>query len=722
MIRIKTTILSFASSLFLLLPAMAATQGSGIPDIPPQREALCGPPAPWPQIPLFTGEAIHLQADEAQMHGEEITTFTGEVIINRGDAQLETDQARYFKSQNRLDLQGNVHLTTPGLQLFGANADYDLDRQSGQVNYARYLTRDGKKGAADNIELIDPARAALNDASYTSCDLDDPDWLLTASRLKLDTESRQGYATHSVVRFKGVPFFYFPYMRFPIGDARLTGLLFPDIGDSQRHGMQLRLPFYWNIAPDRDATLTPWYMDKRGTMLMTEFRYLNPGNRGQLEMDYLDKDKLYGGNRGRLRWQHSSTAVRGWATAIDFNRVNDEDHLIDFGNSLNNANATHLQQKAALAYNARNWNFRGQLQAYQKLSGSTPYERLPQLTFNTRLPQRENHWQPGFDAELVDFTRDDNSVQGMRLNMRPYLSLPLSSEAMFLTPKLSWQFTAYDLENTATTQNPKASRDVPVFSLDGGLFLERNLQLGDSALIQTLEPRLFYVYAPYRAQDDIPVFDSGVVGFNINDPFRENRFTGADRVEDANRLTAMLTTRFIDEDSGTERLMARIGQLYYFADRRVTLPGGSVETEARSPVIAELISRPFRSFYVVSDAQWDPRSKDYSSGNLRLEYQPNRQLDLRLNYRYRKDSLETNEGLIRWRITPRWYLAARKLYDIRYHRQQESEYSLRYDSCCWAFKLSARQRFIRAGEPDEKAVYFELELKGLSSFGTGLVN
>ncbi len=704
-----------------VIPVTSLAQTStGLTAIMPVKEFLCGPPAPWPQTPYYSAKATHVQADEAQMSNNDVTTFSGEVIVNRANIQLETDQAKYFSETHEVEAQGNVHLITPGLQLWGSDARYNMDNENGILNNASYLTIDEKKGDAENIEIIDPARLALNNASYTSCSTDDPIWLLTASRLKLDTESRQGYATHAVVRFKGVPFFYFPYMRFPIGDARLTGLLFPEIGNSQRHGAQARVPFYWNIAPDRDATITPWYMDFRGTMLMTQFRYLNPGSSGQLELDYLPDDKLYGNNRSRIKWKHQSTAISGWATEIDYNKVNDADHFRDFGTTINNSNPTHLQQKAALTYNTLNWNVRAQAQVYQKLSGSTPYERLPQLNFSSRLPERENKWHPGFNAEMVKFSRSDNSVQGSRLNMMPYLSLPLANEAMYLTPKLSWQFTAYDLEKTTTEQTPKASREIPTLSINSGVFFERSFSLGQNALLQTLEPQLFYVYAPYREQDDIAVFDSGQVSFNINDPFRENQFTGADRVEDANRLTAMLTTRLLDEASGTERLMARIGQLYYFADRRVTLPGGSVQTSRRSPIIAELNSRPFKNLYIVTNAKWDTQEKDYSDGNFRIEYQPTKRLNLRVNYRYQKNNLETNEGLLRWRITPNWYIGGRKLYDIKYHRQQESEYNLRYDSCCWAIKLSVRQRFYKVGKPDEKSVYFELELKGLSSFGAGL--
>ncbi len=713
----------FLSSLCLLisLPSLLYAQTTtGEPAaIMPDRESLCGKPAPWPQVPFFADQATHLQADKMKMPSDDTTIFTGRVIINQAHTQLETDHARYLRKKDEVDMQGNVHIINPGLQLEGTDAHYNLGKQSGVINHARYLTIDGKRGQADNIKLLNPARAALNTASYTSCKTDDPAWLLTASHLRLDTKSRQGYATNSVVRFKGVPFFYFPYMRFPIGEARLTGLLFPNIGSSQRNGTQVALPFYWNIAPNRDATITPWYMSRRGILLQNEFRYLNPGNSGQLALDYMSNDKLYGKSRSRIKWQHQSTATRGWATKINFNRVSDNNYFLDFGTTLNNSNLTVLQQQAALTYNALNWNFQAQAQAYQTLSGATSYERLPQLTFTTLLPAQENEWHPGFKAELVKFYRNDSSMQGTRLNMVPTISLPLSNESMFFTPKLSWHVTAYDLYNPVTRQKSNVSRNLPIFSLNSGLFLERNLRLGGHNLSQTLEPQLFYVYAPYRQQNNLPLFDTGQVTFNINDPFRENRFTGADRVEDANRLTAMLTTRFFDETSGTEKLMARIGQMYYFSDRRVALSGNGVDTTRRTPIIAELNSRPSSNLYIVADTQWDPQTKDYTRGNMRIEYTPTHNLDFVVNYRYQKNILETNEGLLRWRITPNWYISARRLYDARYHRQQESEYSLRYDSCCWAFKVSTRQRFIRVGEPEEKAVYFELELKGLSSFGTG---
>ncbi len=684
----------------------------------PDKESLCGKPAPWPRVPFFADRATHLQADKMDMPSRDISIFTGRVIINQADTQIETDRARYFRKKNEVEAQGNVRLTNPGLQLKGTDARYNLTKQNGVIHHAHYLTIDGKKGHADSIKLLGPARMSMNTASYTSCQTDDPAWLLTASHLRLDTKSRQGYATNSVVRFKGVPFFYFPYMRFPIGEARLTGLLFPYIGSSQRNGTQVVLPFYWNIAPNRDATITPWYMSLRGTLLQNEFRYLNPGNSGQLTLDYLNNDKLYGSSRSRIKWQHRSTAILGWATDINYNQVSDKDYFLDFGTTLNKANLAQLEQKVALSYNALNWTFRAQTQAYQKLSGTTAYERLPQLTFSTRLPTRENEWHSGLKAELVKFARKDHSVQGTRLNMMPYISLPLSNEAMFLTPKLSWQFTTYDLLNQAPGQKSKVSRNLPIFSLKSGIFLERNLSLGGHNMTQSLEPQLFYVYSPYRRQDNLPLFDTGQVTFNINDPFRENRFTGADRVEDANRLTAMLTTRFFDEASGTEKLMARVGQMYYFSDRRVALRGNGVDTTRRTPVIAELMSRPFNNLYIVADTQWDPQTKTYTRRNMRIEYKPTRYLDFRVNYRYQKNSLETNDSLLRWRITPHWYISARRLYDARSQRQQESEYSLRYDSCCWAFKLSTRQRFIRVGEPEEKAVYFELELKGLSSFGT----
>ncbi|MCW9023244.1 MAG: LPS-assembly protein LptD [Gammaproteobacteria bacterium] len=690
------------------------------PALPSLREILCGPAPAWPELKPMEGDQTELQSDQADMSDKNITTFTGKVVIQKTDTQLEADKARYFHGTDDIEAEGNVRLYTQDVLLKGTEATFNMNKEVGKISNATYQTKGDSSGTADSINIIDPSRIELENASYTTCVGEDPDWIMRASTLRLNNETRQGHATHSVLRFMGVPFFYFPYLRFPIGDARLSGFLFPNIGNSDKSGVEVILPYYWNIAPNRDATITPWYMDKRGSaMIMTEFRYLNPENSGQLEFDYMDKDDVYGDNRERIHWKHQSTTTEGWASSVNYNRVHDNDHYVDFGRQLNNKRPTNLERRGSLSYNATNWSVQGQVQSYQALSGSAPYERLPQFTFTSQLPQHDNELYPGIKAETVHFYRNDSSVQGDRLHLLPYLSLPLSNEAMYLTPKLSWFYTQYKLTNTSSSQSEYMSVDAPIFSLDSGIFLERNFNIGDSAYLQTLEPQLVYVHTPYRDQNRLPVFDSGISSFGINDTTRENRFSGADRIEDADRLTALITTRFINDEDGSEKLLARIGQQFYFDDRDVVLPGASIETQHQSAIIAEVISRPTANWYVASDGRWDPELKDYTDGNLRIEYADTK-LEIKMNYRYQKDTLETNEGLLSWQLTPRWKIKTRKLYDIRYHRDQETEYSLRYDSCCWGLSLTTKDTFINTSEPYDKSIYLELELKGLSSIGAGI--
>ena len=686
------------------------------------RTFLCGPPPPWPELKILNGDKTQLQSDSAEMREKDVTTFTGDVVIKRETNQLEADIAYYFHKTDDIKANGNVRLFTPEVMFTADSGTFNFTSEQATISNATYKTKQsGSNGTAEQIKRTSPQRIEMINASYTTCVSEEPEWVLNADTLLLDNETRQGHATHSVIRFMGVPFFYFPYLRFPIGEERLSGFLFPLFGNSDTNGAEIILPYYWDIAPNYDATITPWYLDYRGgTMLMTEFRYLHDENLGQIEVDYMDRDILYGESRQRVSWQHQSTSVEGWATDVNYRRVTDTDHYIDFGEMLDDERPSHLEQSATLSYNTTNWTTQVKTQAWQEISGSIPFELMPKIVFNTRFPERENQWYPGLDFEAVNFYRSDTSVQGTRLNIAPYLALPLSNEAMFITPKLTWLYTHYKLKNTTSAESSEPSRDIPVLSINSGIFLERNLKINSSDYLQTLEPQLFYVYAPYRDQNNIPVLDTGTVSFNINDPIRENRFSSVDRIEDADRLNALLTTRFIDDETGEEKFMARIGQAFYFDDRDVTLPSETVPTQTRTSYIAELVSRPVSNLYMAADTQWDPATKDYSTGNARLTYDNPRHINLDINYRYQNDSLETNEIDLSWKFNPRWKISTQKLYDIRNHRALENEHTIEYESCCWALKFSTKELFMNINEPYEKSFYLELELKGLTSFGRGI--
>ena len=717
----------YSCLIFCLLGSQTvlAEEYIGMPTPPAPRsmaEVLCDADA-FPVIPVVAeleGEETHLKADQADISREQVSVFRGNVVIQRGTAQLEADRANYHYLDETLDAEGNVRFTGAGLLITGTDAHADLRNNTASFNNALYYTTERANGTAKAISLLDQYRLILEDATYTTCDPGDPDWQLSTSQVRLDRENHQGTAKHMVMRFNKVPFLYFPYARFPISEERLTGLLNPSIGNSDKLGAQFQLPFYWNIAPQYDATFTPWYMDKRGTMLKTEFRYLHSINQGELLANYLNKDKGYfDEDRSAFRWKHTGHPFKRWSTNVDYSRVSDTDYLLDFGNSLNATSTTHLTQQGKVSYEATNWRVTVNAQAYQTLSGSIPYERLPQLLFKSHLPQLDNRLHYGLDGEWVSFAHDGNIVQGDRLDIFPSVSFPLRNDAGFLIPKLAYRYTQYELVDVTPGADPSPGRSLPTASLDSGLFFERDTQIGGTALQQTLEPRLYYVYTPYRDQDDLPVFDTQESRFNINEPVKADIFDGADRVEDANRLTALLATRYINQNSGAELLMAGIGQVYYFDDRLVTLPLGSPKIQPRSNIIAILTTRPNRNWLFHYDTEWNTETEKFDRNTADLTYNRHKKLKLKLAYRFERSVLETAEAGFDWTLSPRWRFHGREIYDLFNERNQEAELGLRYDSCCWGLALSAKERFVTDTEPQNRSIYLELELKGLSSISTG---
>ena len=696
-----------------------------MPSPPPSRattEVLCDPNAfpQIPEVPELEGEETHLKADQADISRDQVSVFRGNVVIQRGPAQLEADQANYHYLNETLDAEGNVRFTGAGLLITGTDAHADLKNNTASFNNARYFTSERANGSASSISLLDRYRLVLEDATYTTCEPDDPGWLLSASKVRLDRENHQGTAKHMVMRFNKVPFLYFPYARFPISEDRLTGLLNPSIGNSDKLGFQFQLPFYWNIRPNYDATFTPWYMDKRGTMLKTEFRYLHSVNQGELLAHYLNEDKGYfDEDRSAVRWKHDGEPFKNWITKVDYSRVSDVNYLLDFGNSLNATSTTHLDQQGFLAYESRSWLLKANAQAYQTISGSVPYERLPQLLFKSHLPQLDNRLHYGLDGEWVSFAQDSDVVQGDRLDIFPSVSFPLRNEAGFFIPKLAYRYTQYELVDTAPGADPSPSRSLPTVSLDSGLFFDRDTRIGDTPLLNTLEPRLYYVYTPYRDQDDLPIFDTQATRFNINEPIKADFFDGADRVEDANRLTALLASRYIHQNTGAELFMAGIGQVYYFDDRQVTLPFGSPSTRARSNIIGIITTRPSQNWLFHYDTEWNTETEEFDRNTADLTYDRHKKLQLKLAYRFERTVLETAEAGFDWQINPRWRFHGREIYDLLNERNQEAELGLRYDSCCWGLALSVKERFVTDTEPQNRSFYIELELKGLSSISTG---
>ena len=698
--------LSFVILFQLNIPAVYAEEAL----CPAQPENLLGPDT-------FSADGkMHLSADEATIKEHDISSFSGHVVIRQPESRIETDQATYDKKTEHVSAQGNVQFVSPAIRITGEAAHFDLKSEQATINKTEYQSLTSRmRGEAGTISIVNKDLVELDDATYTTCSPGNTDWLFSAGHLSLNKKTRQGTARNVVLRFKDVPFLYLPYIRFPLGNQRMSGLLFPTFGHSDEHGSELKIPYYWNIHPQLDATITPWYMSKRGTMLETEFRYLTEHNRGTLYSEYLDKDKLVDKRRERLRWVHESIPTPGWNTSAEYNYVADNNHLADFSNDLFNTSTTQLIQTGSVAYNSNNWLLNVRAEDYQTLSGTRPYRRLPQITFNTQFAEKNNTLNYKLDAEYVRFDHVDSSkVIGERLHIKPTISYPLRSAAGFVVPKLSVQQTSYNLQQTSSPT--QLSRTVPGFSLDSGLFFEREGSLFSNDYIQTLEPQLFYLYVPYRDQSGFPVFDTSDYAFNFNSPFAESRFNSIDRIGDDNRLTAALATRFLQQKDGSEVFMARLGQVYYFSNRKVQLSAATpVDTAAYSNMIAEIKAQP-GNWNFSSQLEWDPRSRASVTNSSGIGYHYNDRFSLNLAYRYQLDTLETREMNMHWKLNPRWQLNASHLYDMRDKHIVENLFAVNYESCCWGLKFSAKERFLTPSKTD-KGVYIELVLKGLGGFG-----
>lgn len=679
---------------------------------------------------------VDVKADNAQLVEDGTSVFTGNVEVTRGGQQLNAERVSYNQVTGNVSAQDNVRLRDSEIILEAEQGEWSLTDDKGTLTNAEYRIREmHARGGASNVQRQGKVITDLKDATYTTCAQGDDAWLLQASKVHLDHEQAVGTARNVVIRLGGVPVMYSPYINFPLNDERKSGLLTPSIGNTDETGFDVSTPYYWNISPDKDATLTPRYMSERGLMLNGEFRYLFERNQGKLDAGFLASDNLkndgddinpyYNENRKHFSWQHDSNITSRWHSNVDYNYVSDRTYLEDFGSNLSLASTTHLNRQLNVNYYGDNWDLLGRLQGYQTLTDvSDPYQRLPQFLLRGYLPDQAMGLTYGLTAEYVDFDHNDK-IAGQRIDLEPSISLPWSSSAVFVTPRIALHHTRYNLnDNVISNIDKTPSRTLPVASLDSGLFFERELSFADSGYIQTLEPRAFYLYIPHRDQSDIPVFDSSLRTFNMGQLFSYDRFTGSDRVGDTNQLSLALTSRLIDQQTGRENFRVSLGQIQYFKDRKVTLPGDSIATQSDSDMIAEIVASISQNWKVRGEIQWDPHGDTSNMSAVQLSYRSGAGRLLNISHRYRRDDENNLNGLeqvdvsARLPINQQWSMVGRWYHSLKDSRTLESLAGIEYESCCWASRLVVRDYINDVSDQDRNmAIFLQIELKGLGNFG-----
>lgn len=648
--------------------------------------------------------------------------LTGGVLIRRDDRLAGADSAIYDPVTEALSLTGKVRYKDSTTSITSESAE--LSYSIGRIYFsgAEFVLGNGSsRGTAEEIEISRNGTLSLTEVNYTTCPPGSNDWLIEASDIKLDTRAGKGKAKNVTLRFQGIPILYTPRLTFPIGDARLTGLLAPEIGSAGRSGNEIRLPWYWNISENYDATITPRLLTDRGLMIGSEFRYLTKRNDGIVQFDYLANDSLFGDQRQHLSLQHRTLFDSGWRNTVDYRQISDDRYFEDLGGSLSSASITHLNRSAVFDYYGENWSFLGRVQDYQTIDemiapDDAPYRRLPQFRVSAQWPTRPLGLRYNIDGELVYFNRDIG-VTGWRLNAMPQVSWPIERAGWFVNPALALQHTQYDLENTEPGQRSTPSRTLPTSSLDIGMILERSLG-GSKNHVQTIEPRLLYVHTPYREQSDLPIFDTIEADLNLVQLFRKNHFLGVDRVADTDQLSIGITSRIFDANSGKEIVTATIGQALYLSEQGVTFPGQPNITSDSSDYIAELRFLLFRNFNFDIGHQWGSGENGTTQSEARLQYRPADNKVLNLAYRFRRQSLEQTDVSMSWPLSKNWNFVGRYNYSLRDNKSLEQFFGLEYESCCWGLRLVSR-RFVSTRDGTRDSSFgIQLILKGMTSIGT----
>jgi LPS-assembly protein len=683
-------------------------------------------------MPDFSG-ATSVDAEVLQGVGDIEFSARGQVEAKRDDMSVFADRLRFNREFGRVEGDGGVRLQSGPDRFYGPRLRYNTRDDTGVFEHPSYLLQRERtaRGGAEQITFLGRARYLMSRASFTSCQPGQEDWYLVAEELELDYETMEGKARSPRLRFFDTTVLAAPYFTFPLENRRKSGVLVPYYSQNSRRGLEIGVPYYWNIAPEYDATITPVYMAKRGVQLKNEARYLQRSYAGELKVEYLPNDQEFGASRRGVSWQHAQTLRPDLTANVDYNKVSDDRYFVDLASQVKQVSLRTLPQDAYVTYGGATFGAGSSLQArmqrWQTLQDPLapivpPYDRLPQVNY-TRGKTGIGPFDGTLGAEFVRF-KHESLVEGLRYSANPSLAMPMLGPGWFVTPKAGVRYMGYTLDRIAEGQNQTPHVAVPWFSLDNGLLFDREATLFGDAVQQTLEPRLYYLYAPYRNQDQIPLFDTALADFNYPQLFNENRFSGGDRFGDANQLTLAITSRLL-QPNGQERLRATIGQRYYFQEERVGLTSSStLRRSTESDVLASLGGRLARQWTFDVTTQYALRDGDVQRFSLSTRYSPEIAKVLNASYRFQRDTASSaGVGLkqidlsAQWPLAAGWYGVGRYNYSLLDKRLLEGLAGFEYNAGCWVFRTVV-QRLQAAADVTSTALIFQIEFNGLGQIGT----
>lgn len=665
--------------------------------------------------------ALRFLSGEADITFDGVSLLNDDVQIRYGEEYLRADRARFDPAAGRLELEGGVEYSGSASTVRGGAARFDYGNGAVSFEDAEFnLPENRGHGSAGELTLSRSGVITLGNVSYTSCPSGNDDWLISARDIDLDTASGTGTARNLKLEFHGIPLLFAPYLSFPISDQRKSGFLIPDFGTSGRNGTELSIPYYWNIAPNYDVTVTPRILTRRGLEIDTRFRYLSNRSEGFVDVQYLPNDNAFNADRTFGTVEHQTTFASDWRVSIDAKDVSDINFFEDLGEGQSEASTTFLTRELRAERPGEHWQLGARLQAFQVLDPALsddqrPYKRLPELRATGRWPNAWRWLDVQSENEATYFQRN-SGVEGWRFHSEQAVSAPLGHRSVFVTPEAGFSYTRYGLENTAASENSSPDRFLPRFSLDAGATFERELA-GPRGLIQTLTPRILYVHTPYRDQSDLPVFDTIEPDFNLVQVFRKSPLVGIDRIPDSDQLSFGLTTRILNPANGRSLLSATLGQTRYLSSQSIGLPGSPSRTAESSDYVAEVEIQLLKNWTFDIGHQWSSEASKTIKSEFRLQYQPRAGQVLNLAYRFRQASLEQADVSWAWPINERWNFVGRYNYSLRDKTTLERFVGLEYESCCWAVRVVSRRYIRRRDGTADSSVAIQLELKGLTSVG-----
>jgi LPS-assembly protein len=752
------------------------------------------------------------------LHGTSV--LEGNITVTQTGQQVTANKAYLYRDPitgkiSAIDLIGHVHLREPNSLIVAQKGHLNLESKSQTLNNILYrttiygqtkqkpqkleneellkthkITQLSAWGEADAFSKTEPKVYEFDQATYSTCPPMSNAWRVKASHLKLNKNTGRGTATNARLYVKSVPVFYSPYLNFAIDNRRQTGFLHPFFGSDNVSGFSLGTPFYWNIAPNYDDTITPVFFSKRGVQANDLFRYMTPIDHGNVKLSVIPNDKQFthfqttsqealgnnpsptvqanlsrlehaGDTRGSFAWQDNARYNEHWSTNVDYNSVSDDYYLQDFGHNLDEKTTNQLIQQGDMNYKGRRWNFTGRVQQYQTLhpvDSETPfanqYIRLPQLVLAGDYPDQPGGLDYFVNNEATSFNIRKMpgstlaSPIGNRLYTQPGISLPLNWPYLYVTPRAQFSLSQYQLKDVSDVMPAHSTRTIPILDISSGLYFDRDVSFFGHDLQQTLEPQLYYVYVPYHNQDRFPVFDTTQNTLTYAQLFTYNRFSGLDRIGDANQISLGVTTRFLDSQAGDERIMMGVGQIIYFANRNVTictvdtpncLPPVAQEenTERRSPLAGVVNYHLNPAWSLIGNSTWNTQTNNMDNQSVVLAYTPSPQHIVNLGYNFVRNgdqqpapvppnspsnNLKQTSLSFAWPVFQNWSFMGQWIQSINRSRFQNLLYGLQYDSCCWAVRFVAGRNFINNdlnGQPMyDNQVYMQFALRGLGNVGS----